>query len=81
MCNNFVGPKGCLSPPILLNGYFDPKTSINAHYNEGTTLHYTCDVGFILQGPAAIYCSSGKWSHQIFPQCLRIPQGIKIFSR
>lgn len=67
-------PKGCSSPPIMLNGYFEPKTSVNGYYNEGTVLHYRCDVGFVLQGSTTIHCQGRKWSHQIFPQCLRIPQ-------
>ncbi|XP_046664301.1 complement receptor type 2-like [Homalodisca vitripennis] len=66
-------PDGCAKPNPVINGHFDPYTEAN-QYPVGTHLHFSCEIGFQLQGVQSVQClSTGQWSH-ILPQCLRLIQ-------
>ncbi|XP_054261570.1 sushi, von Willebrand factor type A, EGF and pentraxin domain-containing protein 1-like isoform X1 [Macrosteles quadrilineatus] len=66
-------PDGCSKPNLLVNGHFVPDYDIS-HYPVGSYVHFSCEIGFQLQGVPTVQCvGNGEWSHTL-PQCLRVVQ-------
>uniref|UniRef100_A0A1B6DSP0 Sushi domain-containing protein n=1 Tax=Clastoptera arizonana TaxID=38151 RepID=A0A1B6DSP0_9HEMI len=72
--------EGCSSPPPLINGYFVTESSaiVGPRYATNERLHYSCNVGYKLEGPSTIQCQvSGSWSPHVLPQCIRYPPELR----
>ena len=54
---------GCNQPGAPVNG-----RGSWTHTSAGSTVHYSCENGFKLQGAPSITCSRGKWSGAV-PKC------------
>uniref|UniRef100_A0A667ZGS5 Sushi domain containing 6 n=1 Tax=Myripristis murdjan TaxID=586833 RepID=A0A667ZGS5_9TELE len=63
---------GCPRPASILHGDLVNQTEANrGSFPPGTLLSYSCETGYIAEGPTTIICtSSGAWSHQP-PHCTR----------
>nr|XP_048683078.1 membrane cofactor protein-like [Caretta caretta] len=57
----------CSFPPAITNG--KPSVQALAVFTTGTSVNYSCEPGYSLNGQASIYCAaSGTWSPPP-PQC------------
>ena len=55
----FIFTEQCQSPAAVSNGNFSPAKEL---YNHGGNVHYTCNVGYKLEGDAMTTCgSNGQW--------------------
>ncbi|KAM5201999.1 complement receptor type 2 isoform 8-T9 [Hipposideros larvatus] len=62
-----VCEKECQAPPTILNGRKEDKHRIR--FDPGTSIKYSCDVGYVLVGEESLHCTSeGVWSPAA-PRC------------
>ncbi|KAM5202001.1 complement receptor type 2-like isoform 2-T2 [Hipposideros larvatus] len=62
-----VCEKECQAPPSILNGRKEDKHRIR--FDPGTSIKYSCDVGYVLVGEESLHCTSeGVWSPAA-PRC------------
>ncbi|KAI1897299.1 hypothetical protein AGOR_G00081890 [Albula goreensis] len=62
---------GCPRPSVVQHGRVNLTETNRGSFPPGTLLQYSCEQGFIADGPSAITCtSSGRWSPDP-PHCIR----------
>ncbi|XP_053464043.1 complement receptor type 2 isoform X2 [Nycticebus coucang] len=55
-----VCEKECQAPPEILNGQKEDKHRVR--FDPGTSIKYSCDVGYVLVGKESIHCTpDGEW--------------------
>uniref|UniRef100_H0XZP6 Complement receptor type 2 n=1 Tax=Otolemur garnettii TaxID=30611 RepID=H0XZP6_OTOGA len=63
-----VCEKECQAPPEILNGQKEDKHGV-FRFDPGTSIKYSCDLGYVLVGKESIHCSpDGEWTPSA-PQC------------
>ncbi|KAJ8288879.1 hypothetical protein COCON_G00015380 [Conger conger] len=63
--------RGCSRPPSVLHSWVNLTETNRGSFPLGTLLQYSCDSGYMLDGPSTISCTaSGRWSTDP-PHCIR----------
>ncbi|XP_016076071.1 PREDICTED: complement receptor type 1 [Miniopterus natalensis] len=62
-----VCEKDCQAPPKIPNGQKEERRG--TRYEPGTSIKYSCDLGYVLVGAESIHCTSdGMWTPSV-PKC------------
>jgi hypothetical protein len=60
-CGYCTERKTCGRPPLLEHGRWQLSRRLSL-YNVGQSVSYSCEQGYILQGPSILSCSTkGEW--------------------
>ncbi|XP_035279478.1 sushi domain-containing protein 6-like isoform X1 [Anguilla anguilla] len=63
--------RGCARPPSVQHSWVNLTETNRGSFPLGTLLQYSCDSGYMLDGPSTISCTaSGRWSADP-PHCVR----------
>ncbi|XP_075852994.1 complement receptor type 2 [Microcebus murinus] len=77
-----VCEKECQAPPEILNGRKEDRHMV--HFDPGTSIKYSCDIGYVLVGEESIHCTpDGVWTPTA-PRCKEAeckPAGKKLFTK
>uniref|UniRef100_A0A2K6GAT7 Complement C3d receptor 2 n=1 Tax=Propithecus coquereli TaxID=379532 RepID=A0A2K6GAT7_PROCO len=77
-----VCEKECQAPPEILNGKKEDRHMV--HFDPGTSIKYSCDIGYVLVGEESIHCTpDGVWTPTA-PKCKEAeckPTGKKLFTK
>uniref|UniRef100_A0A8C8ZYX4 Complement C3d receptor 2 n=1 Tax=Prolemur simus TaxID=1328070 RepID=A0A8C8ZYX4_PROSS len=77
-----VCEKECQAPPEILNGQKEDRHMV--HFDPGTSIKYSCDIGYVLVGEESIHCThEGVWKPTA-PKCKEAeckPAGKKLFTK
>ncbi|XP_064183038.1 sushi domain-containing protein 6-like isoform X2 [Anguilla rostrata] len=66
-----VRTNGCARPPSVQHSWVNLTETNRGSFPLGTLLQYSCDSGYMLDGPSTISCTaSGRWSADP-PHCVR----------
>lgn len=69
---------GCVRPYMVQNSWVNLTETNRGSFPVGTVLQYSCDPGYLPDGPNILTCTAvGRWSSEP-PRCIR--SGGKIFS-
>lgn len=62
---------GCVRPYMVQNSWVNLTETNRGLFPVGTVLQYSCDPGYLPNGPSILTCTtSGRWSSEP-PQCIR----------
>ncbi|XP_061599523.1 sushi domain-containing protein 4-like [Cololabis saira] len=62
---------GCVRPYMVQNSWVNLTETNRGSFPVGTVLQYSCDPGYLPDGPSILTCTSlGRWSSEP-PQCIR----------
>uniref|UniRef100_A0A3P9IVQ3 Sushi domain-containing protein n=2 Tax=Oryzias TaxID=8089 RepID=A0A3P9IVQ3_ORYLA len=62
---------GCMRPYMVQNSWVNLTETNRGSFPVGTVLQYSCDPGYLPDGPSILTCTaSGRWSSEP-PQCIR----------
>ncbi|KAK2826178.1 hypothetical protein Q5P01_020392 [Channa striata] len=62
---------GCVRPYMVQNSWVNLTETSRGSFPVGTVLQYSCDPGYLPDGPSILICTTlGRWSSEP-PQCIR----------
>lgn len=62
---------GCVRPYMVQNSWVNLTETNRGSFPVGTVLQYSCDPGYLPDGPSILTCTTiGRWSSEP-PQCIR----------
>ncbi|KAM9777201.1 sushi domain-containing protein 4-like [Neosynchiropus ocellatus] len=68
---NCLMEQGCMTPYMFQNSWVNLTVNNMGQFSVGTVLQYSCDPGYLPNGPSLISCTaSGHWSSEP-PRCIR----------
>lgn len=67
----FVFFPGCVRPYMVQNSWVNLTETNRGSFPVGSVLQYSCDPGYLPNGPSILTCTTlGRWSSEP-PQCIR----------